>query len=311
MFLATLGGMFLGQKSLHLTILNTSSMNENIIPPSLPEKLFVRLSTDRVCLARYDAHGQGGFAFSTYRLDSKTPLAVNLKEMTRTEELLNAPGRGGTQVILGTPATFVPLAEFQEQNCETLYDYCFPKEEPRRIFYDVAGAANCVVIFSLKETVCRILEDTFETPNFISTHTPLIRHFAAKGTGNTEGKRVFVNVRQSNTDLYAFENSRLIFANSFPTESAIDTVYYTLAAAEQLGMNVSRNSENEDAETLVKSCPFCVSGEETYRRKVCEELGKYVGNILSVNPKAEFNRHAVACTPHVPYDMMTLLLDNK
>ena len=33
-------------------------------------------------------------------------------------------------------------------------------------------------------------------------------------------------------------------------------------------------------------------------------------NVAGINPSAEYNRHLVAMTPGVPYDLMTLLIEN-
>ena len=81
---------------------------------SLPETLFLRLSGNALHMARYDADNPTNFAYSAYRLNPQISLAANLREAGRTEELMQAPLRGMVQVLVDTPVTYVPLADFEE-----------------------------------------------------------------------------------------------------------------------------------------------------------------------------------------------------
>lgn len=287
-------------------------------PPSLPEHLYLRLSDYSLCLARYDADVHTAFAFSTYKMNPKISLAANLREAGRTEELFKEPGRDSVQVVVSAPATFVPLAEFQEEDCERIYDLCFPCGERRRVFYDVVAVANCVVLFSLKESTCHALEEALKNVNYVSSLTPLVRHFAAKGQIKAGQKRFFLYVHEQTADLVVFEDNRLLAANSYNVGSVADVSYFVLNVAQQLGAEIApskRADREEVTEAPVFSSEgytaFFVAAEEKWRKEVCGELRKYAVNVRPINPGAEYNRHVVATTPNVPYDLMTLLLDFK
>jgi hypothetical protein len=139
-----------------------------------------------------DATEPSGYAFFSQRLNPKASLAANLRELARTTPLLQAPPAGQVQVLVNGPATFVPLAEFQEEDCEPLYNFCLPAHNDmrRRVFYDVVAAANVVVLFALSDATCYALEDLLGmTPHYVSSFTPLIRHFAGKASAKMGHQR--------------------------------------------------------------------------------------------------------------------------
>ncbi len=280
----------------------------------MPEHLFVHLSTNKLCFARYDAASHSAFAFSTFRLNPKISLTANLREAERTEPLIQEGNRAEVQVIVSSPATFVPLAEFQEEDCEAIYSLCLGQDKQRRVFYDVVAAANCVVLFSLKSATCHTLEETFENVHYVSSLTPLIRHFTTKGNRRAGQKRFFIYGHEQTAEILVFEDNRLLLANSYNVGNAVDVTYYTLSAAQQLGADIAPAGEESEAQAAINPeafTPFYVAGEDNWRHDICEELQRFAVNVLPVNPGAEYNRHIISTTKGVPYDLMTLLLDYK
>ena len=53
----------------------------------------------------------------------------------------------------------------------------------------------------------------------------------------TEGKTVFVNVRDDSFDMVYFKDSKLVFYNLFRFRTKEDFIYFLLASVEQLGLN--------------------------------------------------------------------------
>lgn len=288
----------------------------NDLPQSThqPEHLYIRLSKRRISLARFDAEHHTAFAFTSHKLNPQISLAANLKEVERSEGTIRTPGSGIIQVLVGGPATFVPLAEFQEEDCEKIYNLCFEdKETRRRVFYDVVAQANCVVVFALAEAVCHALEDFGGSVNFISSMTPLLRHFAIRGVNTTDKKRLFVNVHGQTAEIFAFDANRLLLANSFEIHHPADAAYYTLNVARQVGAEVQPGKTDEEGLSTTTTglsdlSPIYVTGEDTLQKETADELLKYAANIISLAPAAEFNRHPIATTPGVSYDLMTMLL---
>ena len=281
------------------------------MPNELPEKLFLRLSNHDLYMARYDANNPTNFAYSDDHLNPQISLAANLREAGGTEELMQAHLRDMVQVLVGTPVTYVPLVDFEEENCNCLYNLCHPAEGRRRIFYDIVPNINTVVLFSLREGICRALEDYFESVNYVSTLTALLRRFANKGAGQNSEKREFVYLSCNHVHTMVYEGRRFLVGNSFEIHSQQDAVYYALNMAQQMGLRLSPQSHqaNNADDSDSKDCDtIYVAGEDFIRNNVTEMLKEYAINVVNVNPGAEFNRHAAATTPGIPYDLVSFLL---
>jgi len=259
-----------------------------------PTTLYLRIAESSLCFARYESRREPLFDFSPFHVQPRSSLTVNLREAFSTERILQHP-IDRVQALVSGPVTPVPLPDFQEEDCETLYNYCFPSEEKRRIFYDVLPAANVVLLFGLEVSTCHTLEDAFSHVHYVSCLTPVLRHFAAKGSA-AGGKRLFAYAHEGHVSLAIFEDNRLAMANTYRTQGPTDAAYYVFHTASLLAI------DNETA-------PFYVAGTPELREAVAEELRKYAANVYTVNPSGEFNRHIVATTPGVPYDLMAFLLD--
>lgn len=256
--------------------------------------LYIRLSDTDLHFARYDGKANKEFLFSTYHLRPQNSLTMNLRNALDNVEMLHGH-EGRVEVLVNTPVTPVPLADFQEEDCETLYDYCFTEEEPHRVFYDTVPAANAVLLFGLGETTCHALEEAFGDVRFASSRTALLQHLATKALGATpQHRRLFVYTHEGVIDIAVFEDTRLVMFNTYNVRTLNDVAYYVFNLAHHLGFNPQTE-------------PLYVAGEELLRTPVVEELQKYAPQVYAVNPAADFNRHTAATTPGVPYDLTTLL----
>lgn len=264
--------------------------------PAPPRTLYLRIAPSELCFARYEQRHETYFDFSPYNVRPQTSLTVNLREACETEPILQSP-ISGVQVIVSGPVTPVPLADFQEEDCEALYNYCFTEERKRRVFYDIVAPVNTVLLFSLDEMTCRTLEDTFSNIHYLSARTPVLRHFASKGGPTATGKRLFVYCHEHVADITVFEENRLVMTNTYEIHEPADAAYYVF--------NITRHLAIDNATT-----PFFVAGTAELRDPVVTELRHYTPTVHPIHPSAEFNRNIVATTAGVPYDLMALLIGN-
>ncbi|MBR1712630.1 MAG: DUF3822 family protein [Alloprevotella sp.] len=266
-------------------------------PTTLPRTLYVRLSERNLCFARYELRHEPVFIFAPWDVQPETSLGVNLREAKETVELLRESA-ARVEVIVDCPVTPVPMADFQEEDCERLYDHCFTADAPRRIFYDTFPYANAVLLFALNNAACQALEETFgEGVHYTAALTHVLKHFAAKDSIRSDGgKRFFAYLHDYQEDIAVFDGKRLLMLNRYEVQTATDVAYYTLNAAQELGM-----ATDTDA--------FYLAGEQEMREQAVAELGHYAKNLHNLNPTGEFNRHTVSTTPGVPYDLMTALVE--
>lgn len=270
-------------------------MTEHHTTTGTSDTLHLRLAPDSICLARYEPGREPRFEFSACSVRPQASLSVNLRDACRTEPLLQSFKPDRVNVLVAGAVTGVPLADFQEEDCDSLYDYCFPAERKRRVFYDLLPVCNASLLFALDEDICRTVEDIFPNVRYVSAQTAVLRHFAEKGL-STGQKRVFVHWHENMADVVIYENRRLLVLNTYSADEASDVAYYTLNVAQNMGVDSA-------------TAPIYVAGATELRDAATAELRKYAGNVCPVNPSAEFNRHIAAVTPGVPYDLTALLID--
>lgn len=262
----------------------------------LPENLVVRLGVDGLCFARYSSRQTREFSFGRRRFAPQLPLSVNLSEAFSSEPLLSIPAKS-TAVMVRGAAVIVPLSVFQEEDCEDYYNCCFPIEagKKRRVFYDTVSPTATAQLFSVDEEIWRKIRETVPGARYFASVTPLLRHFATKPALPANGKRIFTYIHEGATDIMAFEGQRLLIANTFDTPDTADCLYFTLGIAKQLEMPLETN-------------PIYVCGFTDEQERTADQLRQYARNVIPVNPSAEYNRHPVAATLGIPYDLVTFLL---
>ena len=258
--------------------------------------LHIRISDTDICFACYDmtAGGAPHFKFQPYHVRPQASLTVNLRLAMQQIELLQQSYERA-EVYVNAPVTPIPLVEFQEEDVDTTYNFCFSPDVKRRVFYDSVPASNVVLLFALAEATCHAFEEAFGQVRYTSALTPVLQHFAQKGLSTTTDKRLFVYTHDGVIDVMVLNDCRLVMLNTYMVRTLTDVDYYVFNLARHLMLNMNET-------------PVFVAGIPTLRDPVIEELQKYAARVYSVNPSAEFNRSIVSTTEGVPYDLMCALL---
>lgn len=269
-----------------------------ITPPPFtwPERLYLRLSEGDLCLARYEKGMSGGFPYSVRPLLPQGDVEDVLHEACTDDPVAQGVTRN-VEVLISGGVTPVPLPDFQEEDCETYFDYCFPNEgKKRRVFYDTVAAANVVLLFALEDRLCRAVEEHFENVHYTATLTAVVRHFAMKAERAKATQSLYAYSHERTCDVAVFNEGRLQLLNSYEAQEATDAAYYILNAAKELGIDLQH-------------APLHIAGPTELRTATGSELQKYASNVMYLNPIAEFQRHPIAQKGNMPYDLMTLLID--
>lgn len=257
--------------------------------------LFIRISDTDLSFAQFSREPKVEFHFETYHVRPQASLTANIREAVNQVEVLKTIPQKA-EVFVNGPVTPVPLVEFQEEDINSIYNFCFSQNENKRIFYDSVPASNVVLLFGLSEITCHTLEDIFGEVHYQSCLTPVVQHFATKGLGNTTGKRLFVYTHDGSIDLIVMQDSHMVMLNTYPVRTLTDVAYYTFNLASHIGMDM-------------QTAPIFVAGLPTLRDPVVEELQKYAARVYPIHPSAEYNRHIVATTENISYDMICGLLN--
>lgn len=263
--------------------------------PPLGGTLYLRRDGDTLTLTRYEAGREPRYALAQRGVRDEASLSASLRSLL--SELGGAVERETVQVYTCSAAVAVPLAEFQEEDSRDIFAACFAPSAGQRVFYDPAPSANAVLLYGIDESFCQAVEEVLgEGVHFVSALSPLLRHFAAKSAGAGAGVRIYLNRREGETDLFAFDGARLLLINSFATAAAMDAAYFALHTARTL---------SPQAAALP---PLYVAGSEAGRTELVETLRKYDPEVYAIAPAAEFNRNPLATDPAVPFDLAVAIL---
>ncbi len=272
-------------------------------PIPQPRTLYLRLTDSKICFARYEVRREPFFSFSNFVPDVRSPLAANLREAQISDEVLLAP-ISKVNVLVPGKIVAVPLSHFREEDCESIWQNCCgktaeEKEKRERVFYDVVPHADIVLLFAVNETICRAVENTFDCEvHYVSGTTSLLRHFAEKPDPSDCSLRLFAYCHEHTAEISAMrEGGRIVSINSYHIEAASDVTYYIASLLQQLSAGADETASI-----------YIVGDETEIRDAVCTELRDIMPHVYAVNPSAEFNRHIVATTPGVPYDLINLLI---
>ena len=144
--------------------------------------------------------------------------------------------RGSASVNVGvlSPATVLPLAEFEESTVETVYQFVFdgrraPKT-PRRVFYDMLPSSNGVLLFGVEERNCAEIEQELGEVHYFSPFSGLLQWMAGRKQ-TARQRRIFVHCRSTQIDVAYFEGHRIFAFNTFDVQTADDVLYFTCQLA--------------------------------------------------------------------------------
>lgn len=232
-------------------------------------------------------------------LKANVSLATNLQETRSAIPMLQHAPHENVQVMIAGNFTFVPIADFQEEDCRTIYEYCFPPKEndsPLRIMYDTIPSADTVIIFAAKEEDCLAIETEITTDvHYMAAMTPILRHITSRIPSATiRHRRLYVYCHPGRIEVVVTDKSRLLMANTYTTLSDDDIAYYVLSVAQSMGLSLAEDT-------------FYVGGDKRTCERTITRLNQFVQHVSRINPAREFE--AIKDSENdIPYEIITLML---
>lgn len=254
----------------------------------------LRISKSNIIFVSYDATHPEEFVCQTFAVQAHLSITTNI---SRAMEMVEKAGIHSSpiEIFVNTPVTPVPIAEFQEEDAETTWKYCFSHKNSERIFYDIAPSANVVLLYAINKDICQALESNAKSVHFNSIVTPLVQHFSTKTNHAKQGKQFFIYSHDQVIDIIVYEYTRFLILNTFSVQSLTDVSYYTLYLAQHIGADV-------------KTASFHIVGDKEHGSKIASELKKYVASVNEINPITEFHEHPMSKSPNIPFDVLCYLL---
>ena len=224
-------------------------------------------------------------------------MAANLREALKTATLPSGNVKR-VQVVIDTPSMLVPIEQFEEENINDLYAYTFaPSQEPRKILFNVLPDLKAVCLFPINKDLYGVINDRYDDVQFIHALAPVWRHMHQRSfTGHFN--KLYASFLGRQLCLYAFQQNRFKFCNTFDASHAQDALYFIMYVWKQLRMDAFRDELH-------------LSGEVPEEKQLMQELKQYLQKVYLSNPAAEFNQAPATKVKGMPYDLMTLIVKGR
>ena len=238
------------------------------------------------------------FTFTPIPLQSHRSLIANLQDAAATIPVLKERNPSeAIQILVVGNVTPIPLADFQEEDCDAFYNYCFKPTVPHRVFYDVVPSANLMLVFGLPESTCKAIEEALGEVHYVAALTPVLKQFIHK-SALTLGAQLYIFAHEKSVDMTLLDGARMLILNSYEVASASDAAYYAFNIINHHGLKP-------------QDTPIHIAGIPELRNPLIAEFGKFAPQAVPILPSIDFNHHEIASTDGMTYDLLAFLLGKK
>lgn len=259
------------------------------------KSLSIRVSTNGLSFCSYKPMSDTQFEYKVYDIQPTISLAANVKEALRNEPMLKDEYQR-VNVLITTPHfTTVPVAYFNFDDAVKYYECAFPKDKPQHVSYNVLRRSGIAIVFGLDKNVYQLIHDDFPRARFYASASTLIEFFGEKSMFGTN-RKMYAYLHDRELTLYAFDNGRMLFVNTFAVGTVADTQYYILNVWKQLGFDQVEDSLSIVGDTL------------EHRKELVSKTQNFLGNISLIDRREDFRNELTGGNANIPYDLQTLLV---
>lgn len=267
-------------------------MAENLINN---KSLSIRVCSNGLSFCTYTPGKEEPFEYKVIDVNHTISLAANLKEVLRTEPMLKQDYQRVNVLIATSRFTTVPVAAFQKEDIEAFFKFSFPKEKAQHVSYNVLRRSGIAIVFGLERSIYQLLLDDFPRARFYASASTLIEFFSEKSLIGV-GRKMYVYLHEKEMTIYAFDQGRMLFVNTFVATSVADIQYYTLHVWKELGF------DQIDDSLLI------VGDKELRTTELSEKIKYFLQNVDVIDRSEDFKERLTKGNSLIPYDLQTLLV---
>ena len=254
-------------------------------------RTIIRVGRQSLYFVMPAADGSGEVAVHPYTVKSGMSMAANLRAAFRDIPSLTASSNRA-QVVVDAPVALIPMEEYDEADAEQLFFHTFPNNRHEAVMTNVVPDLNCVAAFSVNKDLRVVVTDHFDDVRFLPVVIPVCRHLHQHShVGHS--RKLYAYQHDSQLTIASYATNRFRFMNTYNATEVQDAAYFVLYVWQQLGMS---NQKDE----------IYIMGDARNIAELKGELQKYVSNVYSISPSAEFNRAPVTRHPNITYDIICL-----
>ena len=258
-------------------------------------RITIRIDGREMAFSAIEPQAEQGVVYQPYTLKNSMSVAANLRQAFQEADLLSF-GFTRAQVMMGSPVMLVPLEEFDREHVAELYRYTLGDTKGLTVVSNIIPTLNAVAVYSIQKDLRTVIEDHFSDVKYTHLCIPVWNNLHRRSfTG--QRRKLYGYFHEKHVEVFAFQQNRFRFHNSFPVAKMQDAVYFLLYVWKEQGMDQLKDELH-------------LAGAIPERDDLLQTLRQYVQNAFVVNPTAEFNRAGVTQVKGMPYDLMAYYVKN-
>lgn len=259
------------------------------------KSLSIRVCSNGLSFCTYTPGQDEPFCYREYDVNHTISLAANLKAALLNDDMLKENYQR-VNILVTTPHfTTVPVAAFQKDDIEAMYQLAFPNDRPQHVSYNVLRRSGIAIVFGLDKNIYQLILDDFPRARFYASASTLIEFFSEKSLFGP-GKKMFVYLHEKEITIYAFEQGRMVYVNDFFASNVNDIQYYVLHVWKELGFTQTADVLN------------IVGDNEKRCAELSEKIKYFLQNVNVIERGEDFKDKLTAGNSIIPYDLQTLLI---
>lgn len=259
------------------------------------KSLSIRVCSNGLSFCTYAPGKEEPFAYRVYDVNHTISLTANLKDALMNDDMLKDDYQR-VNVLVTTPHfTTVPVAAFNKDSIEAIYQFAFPKDKSQHVSYNVLRRSGIAIVFGLDRNIYQLLLDDFPRARFYASASTLIEFFSERSLFGP-GRKMFVYLHEKEITIYAFEQGRMLYVNDFQAANVNDIQYYTLNVWKELGFS------------QVDDVLHVVGDKSSMCTELADKIRYFLQNVSVIDRSEDFKDKLTAGNTTIPYDLQTLLI---
>lgn len=259
------------------------------------KSLSIRVCSNGLSFCTYAPGREDPFEYKVWDVNHTISLAANLKDALMHEPMLKQEYQR-VNVLIATPHfTTVPVAAFQKEDIASVYQFTFPKDRPQHVSYNVLRRSGIAIVFGLDRNIHQLLLDDFPRARFYASASTLIEFFSERSLFGP-GRKMYVYLHEKEMTVYAFEQGRMLFVNTFSAVSVADMQYYALHVWQEMKFD------------QVDDALFIVGDNEPRTMELSEKIKYFLQRVAVIDRGEDFKDRITMGNHLIPYDLQTLLI---
>lgn len=258
------------------------------------KSLSIRLTPNGLSFCTYTPLDPEPFTYREFDVQPTISMSANVKKALQSEPMLKEDYQRVNVLITNPQCTFVPVADFDADSVESVFRFNFPKAASQRISYNVLRRSGIAIVFGIDRNIYQLILDDFPRARFYASASTLIEFFGGKSMNGT-GKSMFAYLYEKEMALYAFDQGRMLWANTFTVNSCEDSMYYILNAFKQLSFDALNDS-------------LYIVGDTNNKHTLQSRLQNFIKDVNTEDRQEEFRSRLTQGSTTIPYDLQTMLV---